>query len=490
MFSARQRGPVVSISPGAYPLFRNLAVAGVVIGAIGTMSFGSILAGFALIVVFFCAGLVWRANEPPILVFSIAFQWIFVVAGYLFTQAGGDLKEFALIGNVDLAVFLSLLGLLSVAIGMRLGLGLFGQRSSVKADSVPDMTLLFWVTIITYSISWIIEIAPMDIFFNAAQILYSVLSFREVLLCLLWIVILQKRRGYGYGWVAFIVALLPRFTSRQSVFKELFFMLVVIAVFEFKPWIRTVAQRAWNRKIVVAVGCAALFLLAAGVIWEGAIKPVWRTLEFSGTPIETLDAFADVTVATTSEMDEDRSLQAFITRVSSITPFALVLDRVPTVVPFENGALTQRALLHVLVPRLLFPDKQNLGTDSWLAETYAGMNVGENTSVGIGYMAEAYVDWGPVGMFPFLAALGVFLGLAYRLIFFFSPSRLIGSALVIVPFMANFITFEATLSKMLGGFIMTTLMLLLLARLIPFIPGGTGVSSFASRIPINDLQSN
>ena len=136
-------------------------------------------------------------------------------------------------------------------------------------------------------------------------------------------------------------------------------------------------------------------------------------------------------------------------------------------VPHENGSLTMRAVKHILVPRVLFPEKENLGTDSWLAEEYAGLKVGEETSVGIGYIAEFYVDWGVSGLFPSLIIMGIFFGLAYALIFLLSPSYSIGRALVIVPFMNNFITFEATLPKLLGGFIMSTLILLILSRPIP-----------------------
>ncbi len=457
-----------------YPLAKQFTIAGMASGALAVVVFGSLIAGLAFFVLFVSAGLVWRANEPPILSFTLAFQWIFIVVGYLYTAAGGNLGEYTLIGNVDLAVLASLVGLLCIAIGMRLGLATVRKRIPGGNMLNIEIGTLFWATVITYSISWVVEISPTSssnmTVFNAAQILYSILSFREVLFCLLWFVILQRREGYRYGWIALLVALLPRFVSRQSTFKELIFMLLVVALAEYKPWVKTAFQRAWNRRLMVAYGTAAVLLFIAGVIWEGAIKPVWRNLEFDSTSqLETLDIFAHVAATTTSEMQEESGIQALIERVSSITQFALVLDRVPLTIPFENGRLTKRALVHILVPRLLFPNKENLGPDSWLAEQYAGLDVGEDTSVGIGYMAEFYVDWGIGGMICCLFVLGLFFGIIYRLIFVLSPNSIIASALVIVPFMGNFITFEATLPKLLGGFIMTTVVLLILARLIPFL---------------------
>src|SRR2546423_5626636 len=472
-----------------YPLTKKFTTLGLLTGVLAALLLGSLLSGFSVFVVFFSAGLVWRANEPPILPFALAFQWVFIVAGYLYTQAGGDLADFKLIGNVNLAVFLAVLGLLCLAVGLRLGFAIAPSHKEKQTETRVNITTLFWATTITYSVSWIIEVSPMDIYFNAAQVLYSILSFREVLLCLLWLVILQRREGYRYGVLAFLIALLPRFASRQSTFKELIFLLLVVALTEFRPWITTTVQRAWNRRVAAALGIAAVMLVIAGVIWEGAIKPVWRTIEFEGTPLQTMDAFAQVTAATTAEMDEEKGLQAFISRVSSITQFALVLDRVPDVVPFENGMLIKRAIIHILVPRLFYPAKEYLGSDSLLAEEYAGLTIGEDTSVGIGYMAEFYVDWGIGGMLISLVALGVFFGLAYRLIFFFSPNHLIANALVIVPFIGNFITFEATLPKMLGGFIMNTVILLLLSRAIPRMLGTKPRPLPSSTLPLNDLES-
>src|SRR5207247_92942 len=99
-----------------------------------------------------------------------------------------------------------------------------------------------------------------------------------------------------------------------------------------------------------------------------------------------------------------------VARIDSIWQFSLVLERVPREIPHENGKLTSRAIKHVLTPRILFPNKPSLGTDSWLPIYYAGISVGEGTSVGIGYMAEFYVDFGYPGMFLPLLAYGVMLG--------------------------------------------------------------------------------
>ncbi|MEP6937502.1 MAG: hypothetical protein ABI871_05475 [Chthoniobacterales bacterium] len=455
-----------------YPFAKAGFVAGVIAGVAGGLLLGTPLAGFAFFVLFVATGLVWRRDEPPVLPFALAFQWLFIVIGYLYIQAGGQIFDL-LLGNVDLAIFLALAGLLCVAVGLRFGIGLLGRRLTrhlgLAQSTIPsfDLRALFWVTVITYSVSWVIEISPMEIFFNAAQILYGVVSFREVLFCLLWLTILRQREGYRYGLIAFVVAVIPRFISKQSTFKELIFMVLIVVLTEFRPWVKSDIQRIFHRRLGAALLVLSMLLLLAGGLWEGGIKPIWRNLEIEGSPTEKLETFGRVAEFAVTEMESEGWAQALVSRVSSITQFGLVLDRVPSIVPHENGKLTLRAINHILLPRFLFPGKENLGTDSWLAEEYAGMQIGEDTSVGIGYMAEFYVDWGALGMMPCLLGLGLFLGLVYAIIYLTCPNYAIARALTVVPFVSNFTTFEATLPKLLGGLIMNTAILLIMVRFIP-----------------------
>src|SRR5438128_4639287 len=58
---------VLPVDP--YPLQRNFALWGLVVGAVGAALFRSPLAGLAFFVLFLNAGLLWRRNEAPILPF-------------------------------------------------------------------------------------------------------------------------------------------------------------------------------------------------------------------------------------------------------------------------------------------------------------------------------------------------------------------------------------------------------------------------------------
>src|SRR5439155_1449967 len=76
---------------------------------------------------------------------------------------------------------------------------------------------------------------------------------------------------------------------------------------------------------------------------------------------------------------------------------ALAVARVPSVVPHTGGSILREAVEHILTPRVFFPDKPIVTSDSELVRRYAGVwvaGVEQNTSIAFGYAAESYVDFG------------------------------------------------------------------------------------------------
>jgi hypothetical protein len=69
------------------------------------------------------------------------------------------------------------------------------------------------------------------------------------------------------------------------------------------------------------------------------------------------------------------------------------------------------------MPRIIFKNKEILD-DSKRAVRYTGLRLAgadEGTSIGIGYMAESYVDFGAAWMMLPIGGLGLAMGLVYRL---------------------------------------------------------------------------
>jgi hypothetical protein len=96
---------------------------------------------------------------------------------------------------------------------------------------------------------------------------------------------------------------------------------------------------------------------------------------------------------------------------------ALAYSRVPTEVPHENGALLLAAVKHVMMPRLLFPAKAGLESDSDKVFRYSGVKVAgakQKTTIAFGYLAESYVDFGLPGMFAPIFGFGLLMGASYQ----------------------------------------------------------------------------
>ena len=92
---------------------------------------------------------------------------------------------------------------------------------------------------------------------------------------------------------------------------------------------------------------------------------------------------------------------------------ALALARVPSVIPHTNGQIFGAALLHIVTPRVFFPNKGELPSDSDEVRKYANVAVAGrevSTSIAFGYSAESYIDFG----LPWMFAAGVLLRRVHR----------------------------------------------------------------------------
>src|SRR5439155_12788367 len=141
--------------------------------------------------------------------------------------------------------------------------------------------------------------------------------------------------------------------------------------------------------------------------------------------------------------------------------FALTLMHVPDSVPYEHGSLWLGALKHIVTPRLFFPEKETI-SDSDRTMLYTGVRVAteeQGTSIGIGYVAESYVDFGPIGMFAPILLLGIFYGLIYRLLVIHSRSKLISTAIASAILIFGAYTIETSNIKIVGGIVTALLVI-------------------------------
>lgn len=430
---------------------------------IGTASL-SLLTGFSVFVLFAATGMVWRRNEPPVLAACLGYQWVSVVAGYLYRQVSGIYPGMA-VRDLEGAVFFSLLGLMVLAAGIRSGLYLGSRGLSTRRGRLPgggstyDVRRLFWLVVLLGASNWLIEIKPMVLFFDAAQLLYRLLEFRSVFLILLLLSVLQQRRRYGYAVVALLYTAVPKLASTGSALAGIFIVITIVLLSQWRPWERSRSERRWSQRVgrATAAGMVALMFVYLG--WEGGVKSAWRRTvlsdEVSRSRIAMVRGFLSTAAEVGPRISWASAPHALAARASSgVGFFSHVLPLVPDVIPHEHGRLTLRAIQHTAMPRVLFPDKPNLGSDSWLIRRYAGLpaaGLDRNTSIGLGYMAEFYIDFAVPGMFIALFAYGALLGFLYAAMRVFAPSHLLYAATVTVMFLRHFMTYDGEIAKLMGG---------------------------------------
>ena len=451
---------------------------GVPIAIAAGLLFGNLLSAYCLLVAFACAGLLWTRSEIPVLVFCVLYQWLFIVTGYFYLQLTGTYPGMRILGELDTALWYSLTGLIVLTSGIRLCLGRSALRPRLSNDSY-DVTKLFWCVVILFSVNWLFEISAVQlrlVAFNVAQILNHLLFFRYLFLYLLLLTVVERRTGYGLATIAFAYVFLPELTSSMTKFKELFFLVFIVLLSQWRLGARDKAERAHNRNITIVLVSIVIFLLTIGLIWSGGLKHSWREAllsgEVAGSPIEKMAAYGEHAVQSVRTFEVERGAETLGSRMSSgLAYFSHVVRVVPESVSHEDGALIWRALRHVLMPRVLFPEKENLGGDSWLVRKYAGLNVAGNesgTSIGLGYMGEFYIDFGFPGMLLPCFMYGLFIGWLYRCLQRASPSRAFFAAVSAGLFLQHFLSFEGNFTKLFGGllqnFLVVVVILLVLGR--------------------------
>jgi hypothetical protein len=451
-----------------YPLTLWALQAGSLIGLFVGLLMDSMLLGTAVFVLLAVVGCTWRRNETPVVPFLLGYQWCAITAGYWYYVFTGIFPTAYALGDLERTVQLSLAGLVTLAAGIRL------VRDSVsKNDEGPEATFrvrrlnrLFWFVIVIYGIDYIRAFNTKS--FGGLDIpLTILLEFRHVLLMVLWYETIRHGASRRYLWLSLAWVFVPSLGSYFSDFKTPLILLFLVSLqfwqpWEPKSWKWSIA--AWTRTIGLLV--VALFLM---LVWQAGVKKEARRIYDEGLVNGRLDRaelfVKQVAAAVPEVIDDPRpSIEILISRLSYIGFFSRVLEYVPAVEPHANGELLQMALTNAFMPRLLFPSKPVLPSDSYYTRRFTGIMVAEEgTSISIGYMAEFYADWGLAGMFLSILGYGCLIGACIETVRrFVQPSILVSPFLVML--MMTVYQFEHQFIKTFAALISTTVAALVIQR--------------------------
>lgn len=437
----------------------------VLIGSLFTAN--PFLTAAALILLVWVVSMTWRPGETPVLLFAAGYQWLqATMAIFIADVQGIPYQGLFPRGEHDKATWLTMIGLAVLTGGMRLGVGrLPAPDPEETAREVRTLNARrLWNA---YLVAFVLELILgrfIFVFGGLSQILLSALQLKWFFFFLLAVTILISRKGGRYLAWAIVLEVVVGFAGFFSLFKEVFFALILAAGAAHR---RARARATW----LVAVSSVCLLIL--GAYWM-AVRRDYRKMLSGGEKAQVVQLSVSERFERLLELMSEVQAQDLVDGVAALTErlsyveyFGYVTENVPSRVDYEGGALWRAALVHIVTPRLLWPNKPVLPSDSELTARYVGpyLTVEEGTSISMGYMAESYVDFGPLGMMFPIAAVGLLWGVMYR--FFMSrnyPIVFRTAAATSVLVSAN--KLEMASVKLLGALVMSFLLTTLFLRYV------------------------
>lgn len=393
-------------------------------------------------------------HDYPVLVWVVGFNWLGIVAPVLAADLSGIPLSYATLGPYrEQAVNLNLLALIVFAFGIafsiRAGRGLEAvERRRDPPHALPAVTV--HTGVIAYFASLGVAELGSYIVSNLPQLQQPMIVLHLAKFVFVYLVAAAAfTAGRGHSWLVVILAVevVSGLTGFFGTFKEAFF-LVLIAMVAVG---RRPSLRMW------AFGLAAAFLvLFLSVVWT-AVKPDYRrwVSGYSGEQIVVRSFGERVSWMADHMVDRDfdywRSFNDMINRIDNTFVFAQFLAQE------DNGNVPElpsrylAGIEHVLMPRILFPGKETID-DSAVTSALTGRVIDKNTSISIGFIAEAYYDFGPGWMFVPVLLVGMTVGAAGRYFMTRKAPELIRQAFTATA-LFNFFQFGTNFNKALGTFL-------------------------------------
>jgi hypothetical protein len=429
----------------------RLEVIFVVIGWLVVTYVSTQLIAVSLLVLWFIWKLLVVRGMPPVLPMALSFQWFQTVGGLIYCEVFDRRLPTLALPQHELMVTLGLIAITLTAVGVFVGAWIVGVREyPINAPSVlPWHVLLTVYVVLTLFEGSINQFAWQYPLLTQAILAVSVIRLGVVFLIMRRLLVPELRRMPVAALLTLEVAL--GFTGFFASFREP----IAISAMVFYQYFN------WRR--VEHVMAMVVLVLVAGttaIVWMG-VRVQFRAEQVENTVLAQsrsarFSRVADLVGAWFqrgggSEVMYDADF--FVDRMWAVYYPALALARVPNAVPHTDGRFVVGALRHIATPRVLFPDKPELASDSDKVREFSGVWVAgrdEGTSIAFGYAIEAYVDYGIPMMFIPIAAYALLMGTAFALFSRWIQTPEFGVPLLVVTFWLSLYLFEKSWAKMLG----------------------------------------
>ncbi len=398
--------------------------------------------------------LTYRKGFTAVFAFMITWQWLQVTIKIIYADLLFlPVSEFVDTNSFSEAVIFSLLGLIALASGIFIATRkiepVTTEALRFETRHFSERRLFILWMIFSFFNSFISSI--MFRFMPLQQIFVGLLNIKMIIIAALIFVSFLNKRDKRYAYFVVVVEIVLGFTSYFSGFKEILFYLVIITA--------TIYPKL-NFKISLRYAFVFGSILIFGLTWT-LVKGEYRSFLNQGTGMQVVTMpmgqrleYLGKLISDIDFANFEPGIEQTISRTSYSDFLAQVMDRVPAYTAYENGDLFLNTIKHVFMPRLFFPQKKSLD-DSEITNIYTGRiysGAAQGTSIGIGYMAYYYIDFGKYLMLIFIFLQGVLYGLVYK---YFSKNVktkfLVYS--ITLPIIMSIYFYETSQPKIIGGLI-------------------------------------
>jgi hypothetical protein len=289
------------------------------------------------------------------------------------------------------------------------------------------------------------------VFGGISQIIISFVKIKWVLFLLFGYQAVLKNEYKKIFYLSIALEFLSGFLGFFSDFKTVIYFLIILII--------PLYPRLDFRQVFIG-GIMGISLGFFALAWT-TIKGDYREYLNGGEKSQAVKA--DVT--TSSSMDKlydlssninseklNGSIVEMLDRLQYTYHFAKTMDRVPSILPHENGQNWFSNLEFTTTPRFLNPDKPNFDatekTKKYTGIRYAGRN--EGASFSLGYFPECYIDFGIYGMMVMLLAIGGLFALLYNYLLKKSSKNILFNYCVAGAFFLEFNALEMDGTYLLG----------------------------------------
>ena len=410
------------------------------------------LPAVSLVILWLCLKMVSTQDGVFALPLAVTFQWSNVVLGVFYLGLTGRSVPAIDLSDWRPMVVIGLGCVLALSAGIRLGF-MFRKRPDPR-EARPVYAFGYHSVVVAYVLSIFIEGSLTAVAGDYPTIRQFIVTMNTVRLGVLYLLFRRLCSGDEPRWGAIVgvvaIEVVLGITGFFAGFREPI-VLAVLAILEIFDRRNT---RHW-----IAIGVAVGGVSMLGLVWMGIRNDYRREYidvdQFQVSRNARVNRVGDLTQNFLQNDPTNiwKTADALVDRMWTIYYPALAVARIPSAMPHTDGALLSAALIHVVTPRVFFPSKAQLESDSDEVRKYANVAVAGrevNTSIAFGYSAESYVDFGVPLMFLPVFVFGVFIGAMYALFRSLLWHRELFVAFGTVAFWLSVYLFERSWATMLG----------------------------------------